>query len=429
MNPPDRSMARLSIGYYCPTWPLGASPNGISTYVSNLTKQLKLLGHHTTVLADTVAKGYHNPQVYDLESVRTLIGRRPMNRVRYGLWRRLASHSANSHLYRQAMVTTFSRAIADQRISIFEIEESFGWARWLSKASLVPICVRLHGPWFEVGPALGLPENASFRARVEQERRAILSADAVTAPSCHILEKTRTFYGLNLENAEVIPNPAEPAAHHWQLSQADHKRILFVGRFDRLKGGDLVVDAFARILKEEPEARLSFVGPDRGCRTDNGDTWQIEQYIRHRLPGALETKRVEWLGAQPFSALAQLRRQALVCVICSRYETFPYTVIEAMALGCPIVAATVGGIPEIIRNESNGLLHQQSDPEDLACKVVSLLKNPTWAAHLGQKAADDCCRYYHPEVVAAHTVHFYESVLRRASQGGRKGIGCFPRSR
>ena len=160
---------------------------------------------------------------------------------------------------------------------------------------------------------------------------------------------------MKLENAEVIPNPTEPVADLWQLAQADPKRILFVGRFDRLKGGDLVIDAFARIVQAEPEARLSFVGPDRGCRTDNGDTWQIEQYIRHRLPGALETKRVEWLGAQPFSALAQLRRQALVCVICSRYETFPYTVIEAMALGCPIVAATVGGIPEIIRNESNGV--------------------------------------------------------------------------
>ena len=175
MNPADRSMAHLSIGYYCPTWPLGASPNGIVTYVSNLTRQLKLLGHRTTILADTIVENCHEPEIYYLDQARALIRRRLMNRVAYGLWRRISSHSANSHLYRRALVAALARAVAEQGIGIFEMEETFGWARWLCEASLVPVCVRLHGPWFEVGSALGLPDNAAFRDRVEQERRAILA--------------------------------------------------------------------------------------------------------------------------------------------------------------------------------------------------------------------------------------------------------------
>ena len=93
------------------------------------------------------------------------------------------------------------------------------------------------------------------------------------------------------------------------MNDADPKRILFVGRFDRHKGGDLIIDAFGKILAQIPDARLWFVGPDMGYIDANGRTWHIEEYLRDRIPGALESKQVEWLGAQPFSALASLRLQ------------------------------------------------------------------------------------------------------------------------
>ena len=323
------------------------------------------MGTRQPILADAVAEEYDNPEVYDLQKARTSISRQPMKRVMYGLWRKISAHPANSHLYRKALVTTMARAIAERRIQIVEMEETFGWARWLQQALSIPICVRLHGPWFQVGPALGFPNDAHFRNRVEQERKAILSADVVTAPSHDILEKTRAFYGLPLHDAEVIPNPAGPTTEHWQLKYTDTKQLLFIGRFDRLKGGDLIINAFARVLQEVPEAKLWFIGPDRGCKTSDGRIWHIEEYVRHLLPGALEAKQVVWLGPQPFSALASFRRRALVTVVCSRYENFPYSLIEAMALGCPLVAVHVGGIPEIVRDNSNGLLHQPGDPEDL----------------------------------------------------------------
>ena len=81
------------------------------------------------------------------------------------------------------------------------------------------------------------------------------------------------------------------------MNDADPKRILFVGRFDRHKGGDLIIDAFGKVLAQIPDARLWFVGPDMGYIDANGRTWHIEEYLRDRIPGALELKQVEWLGA------------------------------------------------------------------------------------------------------------------------------------
>jgi glycosyltransferase involved in cell wall biosynthesis len=248
---------------------------------------------------------------------------------------------------------------------------------------------------------------------VEREKRAILSAAAVTAPSQDILDKTRAYYGVPLSDAKVIPNPIQLAGEQWHLSQANPKRIVFIGRFDRLKGGDLIIDAFARVLERIPEAKLWFIGPDRGCVASDGRTWHLEEYVSHRLPGAIESKQVEWLGPQPATALAQFRREALVSVICSLYENFPYTVIEAMALGCPVVAARVGGIPEILREKSNGLLHEPSSPEDLALKLIMLMQNPTWAAQLGQQAAIDCKLQCEPRLIADRSIEFYRSVIHK----------------
>ena len=126
-----------------------------------------------------------------------------------------------------------------------------------------------------------------------------------------------------------------------------------------------------------PDARLWFVGPDQGYVDDKGRAWHIEEYLHDRLPGALESKQVEWLGAQPISNLARLRRKAMVSVVCSRDENLPFVLLETIALGCPIVAARVGGIPEILDGNTNGLLHRASDSEDLAIQIITLLNDPS----------------------------------------------------
>ncbi len=413
MNRRAAADTHLSIGYYSPSWPIGASPNGVLNYVGFLSEQLEAMGHHTTILADAIAEGDHDPGVYNLQEVRTSIARNPVNRIMYGLWRKLAVHPANRHLYRRALVTTFHRAIAEHGLDIFEMEETYGWARWLRQTSPIPICIRLHGPWFLNGRALGVPEDEGFRRRVEEEGRAIRDADLITAPSRDVLEQTRAFYGLALDDAEVIPVPAPRVTEHWHLSDADPKRILFVGRFDRHKGGDLIIDAFGKLLAQIPDARLWFVGPDRGYIDANGRTWHIEEYLRDRLPGALESKRVEWLGAQPFSSLAPLRRKALVSVVCSRYENLPAAVLETMALGCPFVAARVGGIPEVLNDHTNGLLHRATDSEDLAAQIMTLLNDPERAAQLGKQAAIDCQQRFSPEIIAERTVSCYGKAIKR----------------
>jgi glycosyltransferase involved in cell wall biosynthesis len=371
------------------------------------------MGHRVAILAGRVA-GTKDDSVYDAQQ--TWLTRSWPQRIVDGLWYRIAGPATRRPALRE-LSKTARRMATEQALQIIETEESFGTSSWVQRVTSVPVCIRLHGPWFLTAPAVAPGGADPFRGRIQAEGKAIATAAAVSAPSRDVLERVRSHYGIELDHAEVIPNPTLPVSpdHRWRVDECDRDRVLFVGRFDRVKGGDLMIEAFRRVLQRAPRSRLCFAGPDRGLVGDDGRSWKLEDFVRDRIPGALESGRVEWLGQQPFRALAPLRRQAMVTVVCSRYESFSYTAAEAMALGCPMVAAQVGGIPEIVHDHANGLLHQPGDAEDLAEKIVALLEDPVRAAQLGSQAAADCERLYYPDVVATRLVAFYRRVIERGA--------------
>lgn len=374
------------------------------------------MGHKVTVLAGQVAEGTFDESVYDMRD--GTCSRSFARRVIDPLWYRIAPRSAVNAAARRGLLKMVRRAHTERGFDIIEMEESFGWARWVVKETSIPVCVRLHGPWFLNGSILGVPQDDKYHERVRQEGKAIRLAHSVSAPSRDVLEQVRAFYGLELPEAEIIPAPTlpVPVSERWRLDTCDPDQVVFVGRFDRHKGGDLIIEAFRHVLKAVPEAKLRFVGPDRGCKADDGRFWNIEEFIRDRIPGALETGHIEWLGNEPvpFPRLAEIRRHGMVTVVCSRYENFPLTVVEAMALGCPTVAAHSGGISEIVRDGVNGSLHRPGDATDIASKIIQLLTNPAQAAQLGEEAASHCQRHFYPDVVAQRLIESYRRAVARA---------------
>ena len=101
-------------------------------------------------------------------------------------------------------------------------------------------------------------------------------------------------------------------------------------------------------------------------------------------------------------------------MVCSRYENLPAAVLETMALGCPLVAARVGGIPEIIDGHSNGLLHRASDSVDLATQIIALLNDPERAVQLGKQAVIDSKQRFSRELVAERASNCYGKAIERS---------------
>lgn len=403
--------SRLSLGFVCPSWPAGEAANGIVSYYSAMAPALEALGCRVTILAHEFHGDRPDDRVIEIQeaSRRRGAARRLADAVEY----RLNRSTGWERPIQRALVETIHKACSKRGIQILQMEESFGWARAAIAAAPVPVCVRLHGPWFLNGAAMGAAVDDAFRRRVAAEGAAIRAARFATAPSLDVLERVRAYYRLPLRDAAVIPSTASvpPDQAVWRLDDCDPDQILFVGRFDRMKGGDLMIDAFARVLRERPTTRLCFVGPDGGWRSDTGDSATFSAYLDQRIPGALDSGRVAWLGRQTLSKIARLRSRSIATVVCSRYETFSNTTLEAAAAGCPIVAADIGGIPSIIEHGRSALLHRPGDARDLADKLLILLQNPAQAARLGRHARADYLARLQPRIVAQRGLDFFRRVI------------------
>jgi len=188
------------------------------------------------------------------------------------------------------------------------------------------------------------------------------------------------------------------------------RTILFVGRFDEVKGGDLAVKAFGILAEKNPHATMTFVGPDVGVRSKNGSLLSFEEFTRSTLSQQARA-RLTFRGGLPHAELAALRRSHFLTLCASRSEIFPYSVLEAMSFGCPIVSTDVGGISEMIRHEGNGLLVPCGDATALAAVIQRLLDDSVLARQLAKQAWLDCVEKYSTRKIAECMVDLYRNAV------------------
>lgn len=160
------------------------------------------------------------------------------------------------------------------------------------------------------------------------------------------------------ENEDVNENLGSSLTAH----RSQPNTLGVVSRLEPIKGMDLVVPAFAEVLKKYPNVRLLVVG-DGSLRAT------MEQQAEEL--GCAD--RITWVGRQPQEELPHWYGQMDIVLMPSRSEGFGLTAIEAMANGCVMVASEVGGLPEVVRDGECGLLHRCEDVLDMAAKVCTLL--------------------------------------------------------
>jgi len=312
-------------------------------------------------------------------------------------------------------------------IDVIEMEESFGWCGDVARLMPVPVVVKLHGPAF-----LSLIEeelhSTQATERIEAEGAALSRIQFLISPSRSTLEQTVERYALTPVLTRHISNPLElaPGAPVWRLDDCDRSMLLFVGRFDKRKGADVVLEAFARLLSRRPHLKLFFVGPDSGIRGGGGEVMRFAD-LRARLFTEQQSRQVTFLGQRAATDIYALRARALVTIAASRWENQSYATLEAMLQGCPIVSSDAGGQGEIISAERTGLLAPVGDAAALASKVEQLIDNPRRAADLGRSARDFALSHHSPSEVTGQTVAMYRDAIdgssRKSAPAGARASG------
>lgn len=188
--------------------------------------------------------------------------------------------------------------------------------------------------------------------------RAIAASERVTAPSEYVLDDLRRSYGL--VGGSVVPNGVDLTVHPDPAAPLPAPRgsyLLGVGRLGRMKGFDLLLDAFAR-APLDPAVRLVIAG--EGPERDR----LLEQVGRLGL-----ADRVVFAGRLSPQRVADFMAAALAVVVPSRAEAFGIVALEAWRAGAPVVMTDRGGAREFMGDGDDGLL---VDPEDVDALAAAL---------------------------------------------------------
>jgi glycogen(starch) synthase len=219
------------------------------------------------------------------------------------------------------------------------------------------------------------PLSGEPAARDSLLQKTLQNSDWVTACSASILQHARGLVPEIIPVSSFIHNAIEKPPFDPQPLPADPPRLLCLGRLVPEKGFDLALQAFAAVLKEVPDAvlRIAGDGPEREKLWNQGSELGLP-------------KSVEFLGSVPPDEALHLIDQSTIVVVPSRIEGFGLVALEAAVMARPVVAARVGGLPEIVIHEETGLLVDEGDDAALAEAIVFLLNNPQTAGRMGQAA-------------------------------------------
>ncbi|MCP5055254.1 MAG: glycosyltransferase family 4 protein [bacterium] len=181
--------------------------------------------------------------------------------------------------------------------------------------------------------------------------------------------------------------------------QEGSRQVLLLGNLCERKGHFDALEATYVLRRRFPDVELLFAGAER-------DEGSLEALRAHAdtlgLNGA-----VHFLGPVFGDAKDQLFADAGVFILPSHAENMPISIMEAMAVGLPVVASRVGAVPDMLEDGVTGLLIDPRDPDALAERIATLFENPEECARMGRRAQTSARDAWDQSIVAEKNATLY----------------------
>lgn len=254
---------------------------------------------------------------------------------------------------------------------------------------------------------LGIPVLVSVRSDPHREYKAkmlhLLSKTLFVCAKGIIVqtEDARDYFPIWIrKKCKILNNPLNPDFIRERYAGKRRNVILTVGRLDANKNQKLLIDAFGRIEERFPDLELELYG-------DGNKKKEWEEYSSQKK----YSSKIHFKGR--CDHVADAIRDARIFVLTSKVEGMPNALMEAMALGLPVVSTDCpcGGPRALIRPEENGLLYPVDDVEQLTHCLERILQDGVLEERLGQKAYETAKQWY-PDIVNRQWKEYIESKIK-----------------
>ena len=266
-------------------------------------------------------------------------------------------------------------------------------AAWFARR--FPVIISLAGGELTFLPRIRYGLMGRMRTRIPL-RWALRRVPVVTAGSQFLLDLTQTTIpGLS---PKLLPLGVELGRWPFTPRSVGPPTILNVGSLEPVKGQDVLLRSFGRVLGRKPTARLRIVG--------RGSELERLMKLAHQVGLA---PSVEFAGPVLHHELPALYGGASIFAQSSWHEAQGIALIEAAACGLPVVGTAVGALPEFA--PAAALLVPVGEEEGLADVLIRILDSPDHAGCMGAKAREKVKACYRVEIAAARFLELYRSLV------------------
>jgi glycogen synthase len=393
---------------------------GIGAYTYQMAHALTDLGHDVEVVAlapENSSSGRHNSSV-QVDSV----GSRQI-KVHRAAWedelsdlRILRETTPFSHFVIKAAFSlwqTFLRRHEEQPFDVVEAPEHLADGVMPGASGAVPLVVKLHTPYskFHAEQLHGAIPSFDHQLVCMLERITMLTADELCSPSEDMAKYVATDLGIPLGSIKIVRNPvnAEQFSPEGEIAVLPMKgpMVLLVGRLEERKGTRYLIEAVPQVIREFPDAHFVVVGSDTPHGPGGSALAHCQEILRQQ--NCLDS--VTFIPHVELSRMPTYYRAADICVVPSLYDNAPYTCIEAMSCGKPVIGTTSGGTREYIEPERTGLLVPPKDSQAIASAVLRLLRNQEERRRYGEAARAYVLANLTNQAVATKMVALYEMAI------------------
>ena len=218
---------------------------------------------------------------------------------------------------------------------------------------------------------------------------------AIITPSRFLKEKLIED-GIPQEKISVITNFID--INQYNLETKDDGYALYFGRLSKEKGILNLIEAFSNLTC----GKLYIAG--EGEEKDNIEIMLREKKLEDRvkLLGLLNKEQMK----------EQIKNCKFVVVPSIWYENCPYSIIEALTIGKPVIGANIGGIPELVRDGENGFTYEYNNVQELAKQMRKLFEDAELVKHMGENAKQKAKEMYSKDKYYDEIIKLYEEVVK-----------------
>jgi 1,4-alpha-glucan branching enzyme len=241
------------------------------------------------------------------------------------------------------------------------------------------------------------------------EKFCIFAADALSAPSMDMASTIKRSCSLGGKAITVIPNLLDLRLFSASLdrkvkTESKVITVLHVGRLDRVKGIEILIQAAPMLINQFPNVRFVLLG--------GGSDGYLEKLRQLLKSAGVKEDQFQFLGEVRQSKLFEWYQKADIAVVPTlNYESFSYTVAQAMAAGLPVIASRIGGIPETVGTDDVAILVEPGNEKQLAEALINLCKSAELRQAMGKAGLYRAQSYFSDGIVAKKTLVLYKSIL------------------